>query len=207
MLYCPTVEETMQMFLSLLPRGKAWVAPDDTVMQAFWEGVAQTWTELIEDNICSAYEELFASSTSDNIDLWLEEYGMADGTDPFGSNLQAKVKATGGTQIDYYEGLALDLGWVTEMRWLKRNDDQFPGFYSTLYIEVDLSASPAADDAIHLGGGWVIGLTPLGTPDVDELVLALDEIIPAHCQILAVTTGVLPSPVLDDDSEEFLVLW
>lgn len=186
--YCPDRDECFQMFMSLLPRGLAWqdgggiVAREDSVLQSFWYAIAGPWTDL-ESAICSQFNELFASTADGDLDLWFAEYGMLEGIDPFGLNLRAKVAATGGTRIEYYQDLAVALGWSTQMRWLKGDDPEFPGVWSTLYVLIDTTTSPALGDILDMEN-WVIGESALGGADVTDLISILNKLIPAHTEIV-----------------------
>lgn len=205
--YCPDREVVAATIQALLPPGKAWqnhdasIAREDSVMKSFFYGLSQSFLD-VETAICSAWNELFCSTAEIDLDLWLEDYGLPDETDPLGINLCAKVSAEGGTTTAYYEGLASFLGWSTEMRWLKGDDLEYPGVVSTLFVLIDITTSEAAGEITDLGN-WEIGLSPLGFPDPETLIAFLEKLLPAHCAILWDTWE--SAPVIDSDDEEFFM--
>lgn len=200
--YCPSIDDCHAMILSLLPKGKAHqtgdaaIRTEDSKLKIFAYALSQEWYEL-EAKICSTIDEFFCSTTVEDRDVWLEEYGLPDECDPFGNNLCAKVGALGGTTIAYYQELATQLGWTTTMRWLKGDDAEFPGIVSTLHIEIDSQTSPSAEfTVIELGDTpeWELGASTaseelsLGEPNLTGLICAFLKIIPAHTDIISEVT-------------------
>lgn len=190
-LECAEQDDIHIGILALLPRGRAWQTHDgsidraDTVLKSFWYGIAAV-VEDAETAMCGTFDEFFCSTASDDLDLWLEEYGLPDDCDPWGDDICAKVSTLGGTSAAYYQALAADLGYATEMRWLTGDDAEFPGVYATLHIVIDSVAS-AALPAAPAYGAWVLGAPgasgALGTQDTSRLICAIEKILPAHCEL------------------------
>lgn len=186
--YCPDTDEVFDSLMSLLPRGRAWqthdatIARETSVLMAFMYGLAAYIKEHVEDDLCQAFDEMFCSTASVDLDLWQQDYGLPDDCDPFGDNLCAKVLAIGGTSLEYYVDIAAQLGWATTMRWLKGDDEEFPGVVSTLFISIDISESDSGWTETRFSN-WVLGESRLGSPDTSALSCALDRIIPAHAAI------------------------
>jgi uncharacterized protein YmfQ (DUF2313 family) len=112
--YCPTHEDLTRTALHLLPRGRIWGNNDGepaptTVMYRFWHAVAAPF-HYVNSRLCALREEFFCKTHSETNDLWLSDYGLPDGCDPF-PNLCAKVAAQGGATCAYLRALARDQGW------------------------------------------------------------------------------------------------
>lgn len=181
---CSSQEELFEGMLALLPSGNAWQARDSalpielSVMKQFWYGVAASLYAL-SLAICTSYDEFFCDTADEDLDLWLEEYGLPDDCDPFANNLCAKVQTAGGTSIAYYEARAAANGFTTAMRWLKGDDVDFPGVRATLHVVIDTANSTGAFDVAHIGAAQV-GIDRLGSPSAINLICVLEQIIPAH---------------------------
>lgn len=187
--YCPTQEETYKALMHLFPYGPAWqrdgeqVPIDDSTMRKTVNAIAME-LNTYELAICQAFDELFCATTINDKDLWMEEYGLPNDCDPYGDNLCLKVGVIGNTRVGYYEELVADMGWDTDMRWLKGGDPVYPGVISTLHVKVYTSSSPSYHPETDFSN-WDIGKSPLGKSlqDIQNLVCTLSRIIPAHCAI------------------------
>lgn len=187
---CPDRERSWLMFMASLPRGRAWqthdsgIPRDESLLQRFWYAVAGPWTAL-EEAVCATIDEFFCATATVDLDLWLEEYGLPNDCEPFGEDLCAKVKARGGVSIAYYRGLAEDLGWDTQMRFLKGGDDEFPGVHATLHVTI-LPTSPNFIEPLDVEN-WELGDdihdSVLGEGNGALLVCTLDRVVPAHVAI------------------------
>ena len=112
---CPTQDEITPQLLALLPRGRAWDTHDGgpypgSTSYQFWQAVASVW-EWVNGRICALALEFFCASQSETNDLWMEEYGLPDGCDPF-PDLCTKVAAIGGTRCDYLTAISARAGWA-----------------------------------------------------------------------------------------------
>ena len=112
---CPTADEITPQLLALLPRGRAWSTHDGgphpgTPAYGFWYSVASVW-EWVNGRICALAEEFTCGRQSETHDVWMEEYGLPDGCDPF-PDLCTKVAAIGGTRCEYYVAIAARAGWA-----------------------------------------------------------------------------------------------
>ncbi len=149
-------------------------------MRQFWKAIASEWTTL-EEEICDQFEELFADTASKSLSYWDKDYGLPDECDPFANDLIAKVATVGGTSLEYYEDIATKIGWVTEMQWLK-DEDAFPGVFSTLLVTIDVEASPSAFGNMVFEE-IVFDEGIFGGAQTERLICTLEKIIPAHCEI------------------------
>jgi len=178
----------------MLPRGRAW-QPDAatgfgdtdetfvpaTVMQCFWWAIAGTWKKA-EDALNAILEEMFCETVSVDHDQWLEEYGLPNEADPYGDDYCAKSRAEPSDQPAAYDALLLELGYVTDSRWLRGGDSEFPGVRATLYIEVDADASEALVGP-PVAGTATVGTAIMGPADLTQFEKIMDRIVPAHAAI------------------------
>lgn len=114
---CPTRDEIVSQLLALLPRGRAWGTHDGgpipgSTLYRFWTAVADVWAS-INGRICDLAREFFCASQVETNDLWMEEYGLPDGCDPF-PDLCSKVAAIGGTRCEYYTAICAAAGWAID---------------------------------------------------------------------------------------------
>ena len=156
---CPTAEEITPQLIAMLPRGRAWSTHDGgpypgTPAYQFWRAVAEVWA-WVNAAICALALEFFCASQTATHDLWLEEYGLPDGCDPF-PDLCAKVAAIGGTRCEYLTDIAARAGWAVSCYDTgggcggKAGRAKAGGFMpgrspapGTVVIRVDLANSPA----------------------------------------------------------------
>ncbi len=145
--YCPSLVETEQAVIGLLPSGPAWEAAriPGTVHNAFWSAVATT-TNFIEGRLCAFWNELFCSTVTESFDQWSKEYDLVnDPCDPYGLSLCAKVNAQGGQTMAYFIELAASIGWV---------------------ITLDDHVAAGWQDTLCVAGEAVCGLASLGPRSV-----------------------------------------
>jgi hypothetical protein len=112
---CPTAEEITPQLIAMLPRGRAWSTHDGgpypgTPAWGFWRAVAAVWAD-VNAAICAMAPEFFCASQTVTHDVWLDEYGLPDGCDPF-PDLCAKVAAVGGARCEYITAIAARAGWA-----------------------------------------------------------------------------------------------
>ncbi len=114
---CATQDQWVGQIIALLPRGRAWGTHDGgpypgSVLYAFWYAVAGVlaWFEGIA---CALILEFYCATTTTagNRDLWMLDYNLPDGCDPF-PDLCTKVAALGGTRCDYYTAVCARAGWA-----------------------------------------------------------------------------------------------
>jgi len=186
LVYCASQDQLYAAIQALMPRGRAWqnhdyVARQDSVMQSLLWVIAGEFAYM-EAAVCSMIDEYFCQTTDADRDLWLEEFGLPDACDVFGTNLCAKVAAYGDTSPEYYTALAAELGWVADIRWLTGDDPEFPGVISTLHVIIDVGNSPAIAPEAAVENAEVEEAF-VGDPDTTSLICSLDGIIPAEAAI------------------------
>lgn len=179
-------DQVLGMFLALLPRGRAWqnhdaggVAIANSTMKRFWRGIATVWTDA-EAAVGKAFDELFCHGAKDDLDLWLEEYGLPDPTDPAGDDLCAKVQAVGGESPAYWTALASSIGITTSFRYLKGSDSTYPGVVATMVARIDTAAFLTEARRPARVGLAVCGVNRLGDPNYSRLAAMMDRSLPAH---------------------------
>lgn len=180
---CRTVDQMFEALMMLLPPGKAWqrdlgIKRQNSVLKQFMWALASSLANF-EDACCRTFDEFFAATAQNDVDLWEEEYGV-DFTD--GIDLITKVSAIGGTKLSYYHDIATNLGWSTVMRWLK-NDTDHPGVWSTLLVTVNVAESPAAAELDVTN--WLLPISEIGPKTLtNELTDVLNFALPAHTTII-----------------------
>lgn len=173
---CPTQDELRPQILALLPRGRAWgeggpAREPGGVIYGFFDAVAAVFA-FLHAQICALALEFFCQTQSLTNDLWLEEYGLPDGCDPY-PNLCAKVAALGGPQCAVYEEIGLQYGWSITCGMNCALDSGamesgMAGGYTyapaTLIVVVDVANSPAlGGQSVTMGpvsGFLEAGMTP-----------------------------------------------
>jgi len=192
---CPTLDQCHDQILASLPRGRAWVTPPGTVRWSFFRVVAEM-VRYANERICAAREEFFCPTVFETEDVWLEQYGLPDGCDPW-PDLCLKVSEQGGARCDYYAALAARLGWAVECIDGGCGDEAGCGEAgcatpssergsATLLIRVRLDESPAYDGALGNGavaGGLEAGQPRACEPDFTRLRCLMARIAPAHLRI------------------------
>jgi hypothetical protein len=113
-MFCPTIEQTLDAVLKLLPRGRAWqtnegLPKSPSILWQFWRAYADV-AQFFVDTICALRLEFWCSTHSQTHPEWLIEYGLPDACDPF-PDLCTKVAAIGGTRCEYYQEIAARMGW------------------------------------------------------------------------------------------------
>ena len=111
---CPLTDDNLPQLFALLPRGRAWGTHDGgpwpgTVLYRFWRAVAAVF-EFANARICALREEFFCATQTETNDIWMAQYGLPDGCDPF-PDLCVKVAALGGARCDYFAAIAARAGW------------------------------------------------------------------------------------------------
>lgn len=203
---CPTQEELTPKLLELLPRGRAWGEggpgrEQGGVLYQFWWAVAGVYAAL-HAAICQLALEFFCQTQTLTTAIWLEEYGLPDGCDPF-PDLCAKVAAFGGVTCAFYQEIALAIGWSISCG-MECSDPLGTLFLmgstplgaisnaATLIVAVDLANSPAFTGVQAVG--LVMGLYHMGLPagcgaDLTSLDCTLKRIVGAHINIVYVVTS------------------
>lgn len=178
---CPTAEELYPALLRLLPPGEAWqmdqnIDPSESVQRAYWTAISKECGRM-EEAFCLVWQQLYPHSATTDADLWLEELGMPDERDAFGSNYLAKIRAVieaDGT-AEYFEARAADLGWTVSATWQTS---------STLHLNVFLGSPILAGFEPAIVGQMIVGQAHLGNiPQVADLITALETIVPAEAVI------------------------
>ena len=208
---CATQDQWVAQLIALLPRGRAWGTHDGgpypgTVLYRFWYAVAGVlaWFEALA---CALILEFYCATTTTtgNRDLWMADYNLPDGCDPF-PDLCTKVAALGGTRCDYITAVCARAGWAITCVDLydacgaradgagAMADCMVSGdglAAGQMFILVSLSSSAA-----YAGGALTQPLADLMVadgflacpPDLTGLECLLARIVGAHKQILYGTT-------------------
>jgi uncharacterized protein YmfQ (DUF2313 family) len=196
---CPTQDESREQLLALLPRGRAWATPTNSVRWRFFHALAAL-IAFANARICALIEEFFCATHVETDDLWLATYGLPDACDVF-PNLCAKVGAIGGATCADYQAVAAALGWsiscgagcALDVGLIESGMTigQAPT-PATLFVVISLSGSSA-----YLGGqifGPVVGFVETGMapgcgPDISALDCVLQRIVHAHVAIVYTLTA------------------
>lgn len=185
----PSRTQIAGMLHALFPPGRAYqrfdlggVVREKSVFKSFLYAVAGPWLDMETIFAQALYEFSPNSMTEITEDLWMEEYGLPDACDPWGSDVAIKATTLGGTSAAYYEGLLSERGYAADMRWLKGHDAEFPGVHSTLHVVLNSSESGPAYQEIDMAN-WTLNTSALGEPDLSGAICILDEVIPAHCAV------------------------
>lgn len=203
---CPTQEQLQPQILALLPRGRAWGEggpgrePGGVIYQ-FWWAVAGVFSAL-HAAICQLALEFFCQTQTLTTAIWMEEYGLPDGCEPF-PNLCAKVAAVGGVTCAFYSEIAATIGWsiscgmecslpVGSLFVMSCTPLGSTSNAGTLIVAVDLADSPAYTGIQAIG--LVMGLYRMGLEagcgaDLTALDCLLKRIVGAHINIVYVVTS------------------
>lgn len=106
---CPTVDELIPQYLSLLPRGRAWGEggpdrePGGIIYGFVW--FLAILMAAYHAAICALLPEFWCFSANVTFPTWLEEYGLPDECDPFPDPC-AKILASGGPTCENLVALA-----------------------------------------------------------------------------------------------------
>jgi hypothetical protein len=138
-MHCPTIAQTIEQVLKLLPRGRAWQmfdglpmpgydagfnpdaynndafatsSKEKSILYQFWRAYADV-AQFFNETMCALRLEFWCATHDKTHDGWLKEYGLPDECDPF-PDLCAKVAAIGGTRCEYYQEIAARMGWAIE---------------------------------------------------------------------------------------------
>lgn len=106
---CPDLDACHAQILAALPRGRAWETRPESVRGLFFRALADlvAWAN---DRICAARDEFFCATHVETDDVWMAQYGLPDGCDPY-PDLCVKVAATGGSTCDWISARAAAAGW------------------------------------------------------------------------------------------------
>ncbi len=199
---CPDQAQITTQLLALLPRGRAFNTHEgppqpNTTIWKFWNAVAAPFAWL-NQRICDLRREFFCATASETVDLWLQEYGLPDGCDPF-PDICVKVAALGGVTCSYYQAIAGYIGWsITCAANCTYDAGEIEAgmnagaAYSpaTLIVSVDLEASPAyvAQQVYGPVAGFLEAAMPISCgPDLTSLDCVLERIVHAETQIVYAT--------------------
>jgi hypothetical protein len=193
-LICPTPDQFTAQALASLPRGRAWRTHEtgplpDSVLWRFWRAASEMFA-FVNQRLCDLHPEFFCASAQETRDLWMLEYGLPDGCDPY-PDLCAKVAASGGATCDYLAFVAARAGWSIRCGLACGAEAGCAeaglavagpgGANGVLIITVDVSQSPAytpADSAAEAGcleSGAAISCDPL-----DPLRCLIERVAHAH---------------------------
>lgn len=109
---CPEIDQCHSQILAALPRGRAWTTPQGTTRWSFWRAIAAV-IAYANERICAALNEFFCATHVETDDVWMAQYGLPDGCDPY-PDLCAKVGATGGATCAWIAERAAAAGWDIE---------------------------------------------------------------------------------------------
>lgn len=202
---CPTQADLQPQILAILPRGRAWGEGGPGrevggVIYQFWWAVSGVYA-LLHAAICQLALEFFCQTQTLTTALWLEEYGLPDGCDPF-PNLCAKVAAFGGVTCSFYQEIANAIGWSISCG-IECSEPLGTLFLmgstslgattnaATLIVAVNLEESPAYTGVQAVGlvmGLYRMSLPASCGPDLTSLDCTLKRIVGAHVNIVYVVS-------------------
>lgn len=204
---CLSKAEWTEALAAIRPRGEAWRNGDfdglsGSVMGQFFAGTAARFAAA-DARLCDLTDEFFCSTAVETRDLWMLEYGLPDGCDPF-ADVCEKVNAVGDTTPEYVTAAALRRGWsiaIAESFIIASQDACYgPRCYgAAIYgarqgvlwaVTVNLAASPAYQAVagrpplygVHLYGDLLNCL-----PDIEPLRCLIRRIAPAHADLTFAT--------------------
>lgn len=204
----PDQQQCFDMFMNLLPRGRAWQTDEGSlrrersVLKSFWWGVAGFWSKF-ELAAAEAVDEWFCETADIDAEQWRLDYyqDISDDCDPF-ADACAKILGLAELSIEAYEEFAANLGWAATLRFLTGSDPEFPGVRSTLYAQLDLDASIAVDpvnglgdfvlDTGRLGIGFAFSGAGIETTEedaIDRFSCIFDRVLPAHVALIVEVTS------------------
>jgi hypothetical protein len=222
-LRCPTLEQSIAATAALLPRGRAWPANDLAMLPQFlawlaglvgapaardWpQGFVQTGfiaavgavRNYLETQLCALYLEFWCATETLTNDLWMAEYGLPDGCDPY-PNLCAKVAALGGRRCELYQELCAANGWsITCEAEPACPGTAFaggcyaggcyvgnPAIPNQIEIIVNLNESSSYTGSAQtpaLAGLMQAGMPLTCSPDITPLQCLMERIAPAHVTV------------------------
>lgn len=136
---CPTLQESIDATIALLPRGRAWQSNeggprpiqlaafeptafdqtafatksnDGSILYRFWAAVGNV-RNYLESRLCALRLEFWCATHKETHDLWMREYGLPDACDPF-PDLCTKVAALGGARCEYFNEIVSRVGWTVD---------------------------------------------------------------------------------------------
>lgn len=192
--FIPTVEQICQMFMQLLPKGRALSTHDLSIpkennpVRQFWCAVAQEW-EKLERVAVEMVDEAFCTFARDDIDGWKQDYILPDEELVYGNNICSKSNRIGALTVAEYRRIAESIGWtLIDLRFLKGDDEEFPGVFATLYVEASIDSPIIGDPGVSLlGDDFILGSSVLGEIGLPEAVAKLeglyDRVLPAHVDL------------------------
>lgn len=196
--FCPTEyneADYVEAQLRLLPRGLAWLFPQDSVWRKLFAGIAQELLR-IQGRSCDLIKESFPLLADEMLTEWEQDLGLPDSCSPnVNTDLNSrrnqvlrKLSMQGGQSIAYYTKVAKSLGFdirITEnfgnpfivgVGRVGESLDNISSYYWTVTaIDFELSE-------------FRVGLNTVGQPlrfwgDL-ELECLLNQIKPAHTAII-----------------------
>ena len=181
---CPTLDQTHQHLLALLPQGRAWRSPNGgpepaSTMWKFWRAIA-TPVQALEARLCALRAEFFCATASETRPLWLADYGLPDACDPY-PDLCTKVAASGGQTCAYITALAAKAGWSVSCRPIGSDP------LGSLRLRINTAASTAYAGPLQkkfTAGCGLVGQSLGCSPDIGPVQCLLARILPAHLQII-----------------------
>lgn len=191
--FIPTESDACLMFMKLMPRGRAYgthdlaSGPGSSAIWQFWCALATEWV-VVERMVVDMVDEAFCAYSITDRDGWKADYLLPDEEDVYGDDVCAKVYRPNGVNLDEYQRIAEAIGWdILELRFLKGDDDDYPGVVSTLLVRASID-SPIIPEIRFLGIDFILGTSPLGSVGVPEAVARLtglyDRIVPAHVDLI-----------------------
>lgn len=219
---CPTADNIVKMW----PRGRAWpITHDPSTYDRYlaWRAalpvnyipkpeewpagfVMAGYTKSIIDvmdytlqRLCALREEFWCATTKEDLDLWMQEYGLPDPCDPF-PELCVKVSATGGQTCEYFQEIAGRAGWgITCESGLQMCGFMMGCTYAgpgalaggakgnLMVITVSVPDSPtyhAYPDQVAYAGCFFAGhMLGCGPKDIIPLQCLIERIMPAHVEV------------------------
>ncbi|WP_316234959.1 MULTISPECIES: hypothetical protein [unclassified Bradyrhizobium] len=229
-LQCRSPHEVLQAVLQLLPRGRAWQSNEGgplpglvrafdpgvfdeppfqtrqktpSTLLGFWRAVSSV-VAFISQRFCDLRLEFWCATHKETHDLWMAEYGLPDGCDPF-PDLCTKVAAMGGATCAYYAAVAARAGWSIACENITNDCGGSAGTFQAgcswpggqiggarLLIIVNLDESPsytAPIGVLPFAGHLQAGATLACLPDITPLRCILDRIVHAEIEITYQTIG------------------
>ena len=197
---CLSAADWTDVLGALRPRGEAWRngASDGLTGSDMGRTLAGCATGFAETDarLCQLVDEFFCSTAVQTVDLWMLEYGLPDGCDPF-ADVCDKANAVGDSATAYAIAAALRRGWVititeeftvnaeTMRCGIARCGTARFGAQTgvTWFIGVDRQASPAFVSPrfkpFQMGIGR-FGRALACPASIDSLVCLIRRICPAH---------------------------
>lgn len=195
--FCPDEEDMFLVVMGFLPRGRAWQTVDfnksrDTVLKKFYYSLG-VGLKQYEDKMCSALNQWFCFSADEDLDLWKLEYGIPDECDLYNASVCAKAEISHSPTAQYLLDLLESNGYVADGRWLTGHDVEFGSVFSTFYVVVNVSLSPAfvsrTELPFELGAGRTLGFL-----EVSQIQCMLERYVPAECAVQIELSDVFTLP-------------